>query len=641
MQNIYHENPPRFFEFHGMWGSLAVTQQYYKGFLPFENEQHLMVVVGGPVLYFRDNDFLVGDDSYVATESIYNRWQVDGDIQWDEDLSGPFTILLINKLTGKVTTVADLMSFIPVYTCQKNNSLYLGTHVDALAEAADEVGNFDQVSLADFVLNDVVTYPYTVYKNLRQSPPASLVTYTKKAQESVECYWVPTEENLYRNVKEAAAALRSGIQGYVDRVTEQMTDIAQFISAGEDSRALSGLLPKTIKRDAYIFLDHMNREGKIAKKVASIYGANFHAGFRNKTHYLDILPEASKLIGAGHQYTHAHSLGFDKQYTIAKYNAVFGGYLSDSLLKAAYTRKARGTGRFPFLPQFQLSGESRSKAVKNTLINKSILAEITRRRCEHLKQTLEDRRLTAHEWFVLRPASMRVAIPNLYSTRRLFKSYEPFMCKEAVKISAAVPTSWKLNRRLFNTAMKPYLKPSKWLLHADGRLPYFSWWVNMPIQFTIWFYRHLAKRLGLIKGNQGPWGDWQVIFKDTAWQKTVDSYSQYARQLEFLNKGVAVQEILVSKDLNKSQKINLLQVLQALKDHAHVSSPNMKWVHVPKPRMGLREHKFDGQHYWEINKAGYPQSLILDEFQKQTNKKLQRTYRVNENPYHRFFVWGE
>lgn len=73
----------------------------------------------------------------------------------------------------------------------------------------------------------------------------------------------------------------------------------------------------------------------------------------------------------------------------------------------------------------------------------------------------------------------------------------------------------------------------------------------------------------------------------------------------------------------------------------HIPRVGMRWVHVPKPRVGLCEHEFDGQHYWEINKAGYPQYLILEEFEKRTNKKLHRTYRVNENPYHRFFIWSE
>ncbi|HCG6981482.1 TPA: hypothetical protein NJ384_001912 [Vibrio parahaemolyticus] len=561
LKKIYKDNVPLVYEFHDNWGSLAVTKQHYNGYLPYENDQHLMVVIGGPVLYFRDNDFLVQADSCIATKAIYNRWVIDGLIQWDEDLSGPFTILLIDKLAENVTIVTDLMSFIPIYTCQKENDLYLGTHVDVLANAADVADMLDQISLADFVLNDVVTYPYTVYQYVRQSPPSSVITYSDSVTKSIDCYWRPTEDNPYKNLKEAAKALRIGIEGYVGRVTEKTTNIAQFISAGEDSRALSGLLAEKKGRNAFIFLDHMNREGEIAKKVAATYGAKFNVGFRNKTHYLDILSEASRLVGSGHQYTHAHSLGFDKIYNLSQYDAVFGGYLSDSLLKAAYARKIRGMGRFPFLPEFALVGESRTKASKNALIDNSILTEITKRRREHFELTFKDRPCSAHEWFVLRPASMRVAIPNFYSTRRLFRSYEPFMCNAVVKISAAVPTTWKLNRRLFNQAMKPYLKPSKWLFHADGRLPYFNWKINVPIQFSIWFYRHIAKRVGIIKGNQGPWGDWNAIFNDDAWQATVTIYTKYATNLKILNDDVDVQQLLTSSSLTKAQKINLLQML--------------------------------------------------------------------------------
>lgn len=566
LQNIYREEPPPFFEFHGDWGSLAITQQHYNGFLPFESEQHLMVVIGGPVLYFCDNGFLAEDDSNVATKAIYKRFLIDGNMQWDEDLSGPFTIFLIDKQKGSVATITDLMAFIPVYTCQKKNTIYLGTHVDVLAKAANEAANIDQVSLADFMLHGIVTYPYTVYQNVRQTPPASLVSYSGSIEETIDIYWVPTEENNYKSLKEAASALQVGVQYYIDRVTEKMTSVAQFISAGEDSRALSGLLSKHIDRDAYIFLDSMNREGKIAKKVSLIYGVNLKVGYRNKTHYLDILKEASTLVGLGHQYTHAHSLGFNRKYNLSKYSGVFGGYFSDSLLKAAYSRKAKGIGRFPFMPQFGLPGESRSKVIKSTLINEVFLAEVTRRRCRQLESLQHDRPLTAHEWFVLRPASMRATIPNLFSSRRLFKCYEPFMCNQAVKVSAAVPTSWKLNRRLFNTAMKVYLKKSKWLFHADGRLPYFSWWINAPIQLTVLLCRYIAQRAGFIKGNQGPWGDWEETFKDAAWRSKAEGYASLSNKIEFLSESKNIESILLSKDVNKKQKINLVQILQVFEE---------------------------------------------------------------------------
>jgi len=55
------------------------------------------------------------------------------------------------------------------------------------------------------------------------------------------------------------------------------------------------------------------------------------------------------------------------------------------------------------------------------------------------------------------------------------------------------------------------------------------------------------------------------------------------------------------------------------------------------PRFKKPPHKFDGEHYWEIGKAGYPLSKIIDAIQK-VGFNLESTYRVYENPYHRFFV---
>ena len=49
------------------------------------------------------------------------------------------------------------------------------------------------------------------------------------------------------------------------------------------------------------------------------------------------------------------------------------------------------------------------------------------------------------------------------------------------------------------------------------------------------------------------------------------------------------------------------------------------------------EHKFDGQHYWEVNKLGYDLDKIQRDFS--AYGKLIKSYRVAENPYHRFFVF--
>jgi hypothetical protein len=86
--------------------------------------------------------------------------------------------------------------------------------------------------------------------------------------------------------------------------------------------------------------------------------------------------------------------------------------------------------------------------------------------------------------------------------------------------------------------------------------------------------------------------------------------------------------------------------------HIVVSMPDAQMVwrylgYIPKiggfdtllrrPFAKMKLHSFDGEHYWEINKKDYPLSRIIKDFS--TIATLEKTYRVNENPYHRFFIY--
>jgi len=568
IQSIYHNDPPELFEFHGQWGSLGVSRNLYNGFQPLETDKYIFVVIGGPVLCFRDNKFLTGTDPVVGTKSIYERWLAKK-IQWDEDLSGPFVVLVVDKEKKQITCITDLMMFIPAYRCLQDRVLTLGTHVDALARASDQEQDLDLVSLTDFILNDVVTYPYTMYRNIRQLHPAAEQCYSVKSSSKPKEYdsnvfWIHKEENIYSNINEAAQTLRHGLHDYVNRITEGMDHVAQFISAGEDSRTVAGMLPQRLKRDAFIFLDSMNREGKIAQRVAKAYKTDFHPAFRSRTHYLDILPEAADLIGSGHQHIHAHSLGFHIACALGYYSAVFGGYLADSLLKACYSRNFRGKGRFPFLPHIFIPGETRTKPIKNSLIKQNVLQAIDERRTLHMQRIQSFRKDSSHEWFVLWPITMRTTAPYFYSNRRLFRIYEPFLSQRASKLAAIVPTQWKLNHRLFNKAFRPFLRQSRWILHSDGRLPYCSWWTNIPIQAAIWLGRKIAFRAGIIKGNQGPWNDWGQIIGSSKWQASIQSYAKGFDKIKPLLKVQRVDDVFDNQALSRTQKINLLQIVRFL-----------------------------------------------------------------------------
>lgn len=72
----------------------------------------------------------------------------------------------------------------------------------------------------------------------------------------------------------------------------------------------------------------------------------------------------------------------------------------------------------------------------------------------------------------------------------------------------------------------------------------------------------------------------------------------------------------------------------------HIPRIGMKWLYVPKPRLRAPKHRFNGEHYWEINKAHYSLSKVLEDLQATAGVELRKTYRVNENPYHRFLVYN-
>jgi predicted SAM-dependent methyltransferase len=62
----------------------------------------------------------------------------------------------------------------------------------------------------------------------------------------------------------------------------------------------------------------------------------------------------------------------------------------------------------------------------------------------------------------------------------------------------------------------------------------------------------------------------------------------------------------------------------------------LNWL-LPRPFSEPKPHTFDGEHYWELNKLGSSVERVLNDFEKIA--RLTKTYRVFENPYHRFFIF--
>ena len=114
---------------------------------------------------------------------------------------------------------------------------------------------------------------------------------------------------------------------------------------------------------------------------------------------------------------------------------------------------------------------------------------------------------------------------------------------------------------------------------------------------------------------------------------------------------IACYEILEHLPYEKFYK-TISEIFRVSKSYAILSLPDTNRVYrfsvqipkigeikklIPLPQLRQLLHKFDGQHYWEIGEKGYPLNRITNDI-KDAGFKIVKTYRVFENPYHRFFV---
>ena len=94
-------------------------------------------------------------------------------------------------------------------------------------------------------------------------------------------------------------------------------------------------------------------------------------------------------------------------------------------------------------------------------------------------------------------------------------------------------------------------------------------------------------------------------------------------------------------ELNRVTRAHAIISLPDASSFIRIVTPPPMMTHfalqIPIPTLRKRPHVFDGEHFWEIGKAGYPLKRILDGL-AQAGFTVLKTYRMRENPYHRFLV---
>jgi hypothetical protein len=485
----------------GSWGSLAVARgPHDPPSVTIDDGRYVSVLIGEPIVRIAPQSPGLSWRGE-RRRALHDLLRTGDGAAWDDRLDGHFAALGIDRKTGAGIVVTDLFAFVPVFvSTDAEGGLVIGTHVDAVARAAGRNRDIDLVSAADFAAALTCTFPHTLYRGVQQAMPATERRFTTGGwNDAGRTFWRPRERNAFPSPRDAADALREAVAEDVRVVSEGQREIGLLLSGGEDSRAVLGAVPPGVRVRSFVYADWESREVRIARAVARAHGADFEVGQRAPGHYLDGFRAVAGMIGAHHLFTDVHGYGFHDRLDIARMPVVLGGLSSDSLLKAEYTPGPRRE-RQPV------------RVAREPMMREELLAEVDARRTRFRDWLAEFRPESADEWAVLWPFSMRKHGGNLDGNRRLFRSHEVYHATSVVKIAAAVPAAWKVHRRLFGAAMRPFFAPTRFVPHAKLRYPAFGPVGNallLPGLAIVRTARGLAK--GEIRRRQQPWPKWSSL----------------------------------------------------------------------------------------------------------------------------------
>ena len=545
----------------GSWGCLVTVGKPYPHVPQYEDSQYILLVLGG-ALPADVSTIEQGRNDFDIPQWLLAQ-MTTGKINWQNDLFGAFQVVLIDKVSGQLTVTTDIASFVPGYfilTDEKksSNSVFYGSHADAVALAAGVNSAIDKTSIAEFLVYQTTTYPYTFYQTVHQLPPACITT-CAAGNVSYQHYWQPVEKKKHHSVQEEASQLRNIIARHVQAIEQFNGPLTIFMSGGEDSRVVISALPKTKKHQAVTLSDSYNREAKIAQKVSAINTVDWQLVTRSVSHYLDHARRSVKLSESHNLFYHAHFHGFtDLEYK----KPVIGGLMADAFCKGSHAmyKRVYNIATERLLENWVYIGTSKKYPVSSDLNIKA-----SQRREQRNNDLKEMRPVSWAEWHSLYPATMNTNVTNYFVNRRLYFSYEPFADAQVVTWSASVNAHDKINRKLFHLAMKPLLESTRFIRHGKGIFPYWGTWFNGPLLTVVLFARKvilkLKKKLNIPVVNEGAWPIWKEVVGTAKFQELSSFQSPSERQhAENLLGGELLD--LVEKSMRDKDPVQALAGLQ-------------------------------------------------------------------------------
>ncbi|KKU13518.1 MAG: Asparagine synthase [Parcubacteria group bacterium GW2011_GWC2_45_7] len=512
-----------------MHSFVAVKNQYcavelenhYSGYGNVRTKADKVIYIkGAPRLYQRNSISGIAQDEVFKEEGneksaplVQELLKERDSNKWGNYLAGNFFIIVKDDANSQCHIITDLGNSFHLYQSRfiDGSGIAFSTDVDRLALITGRNDDVDYTSIAEYMINVSMTYPYTAYLGIKEVSYASCIriTHDREVFASEFQYWQPSCRNNEgsSDIQGLSQELRKGILNASEGILDGKKNVGLFLSGGIDSRALAGLMAHfEIKGKGITVTDVENTESGIAREVAKVNGLEHELFLRDPEYYPHVVGSYIGLEGPHSTFTRAVHLGFLDSIKSYGFDAVLGGYMSDTLLKL---HEANVTGKIFLgrhlgpLEKFDPTDSTYLRGGKeyikrfSFLFKPDILDEVIKRRketMEYWNNLREDG--SAWEWSWMWPFSRNQHNANLTTNIFNYSSFEVFTDRSVIEIARVASQKIKINGKLFNKAMWTFLRKTAHIPNAVTQLPLFrSSWLNEIIITA----KHLPPRRWMFK----------------------------------------------------------------------------------------------------------------------------------------------
>ncbi len=225
--------------------------------------------------------------SSAVVGSAYHAWGYD----FMSHLEGDFSCALWDERKNILALGRDPFGHKPLHYYQDKDRIIFSSEIKGIIKAGI-TPEIDLLSLSDFLTLNCVPYPSTIFKNIYQVPPGSLVIFNGD-KTIVHRYWYPSMAFDYTlSLEQCVHDLEESIKNAIKKrlITD---DVYCFLSGGIDSSAVvsfaSELSGKPVHAISVGFHEEERNELDDAALMARHVGAEHHQVIAKPDSFFDML----------------------------------------------------------------------------------------------------------------------------------------------------------------------------------------------------------------------------------------------------------------------------------------------------------------------------------------------------------------